>query len=225
MAFVAIGVAAAVGYTLRPRDAVAPPPPIEKLDPKATIVTRGGDAIQLKGARQDLKIEFERQETYKDGQTRLFNVKVLASNRSGRDYTITGREAQVGKDESSFEVKGDVKLETSDGLVAHSEQATYADTEKIVRASGPVRFSRGRMNGTGVGFTFDEQRDILSILDQADVHFAPEGEGRPHGRHRRRVHLRATGSLHALRADHAHGSRWATHRCRRWHGAAVPGSR
>ncbi len=116
MALVAIGVIAAVAYTLRPRETVAPPPPIEKLDPKEKIVTIGGDAIQLKGARQDLKIEFERQATYQDGQTKLFDVKVLASNRSGRDYTITGKEAQVGKDESSFEVKGDVKLETSDGL-------------------------------------------------------------------------------------------------------------
>ena len=179
MALIAISVVAAVAYTLRPRDTVAPPPPIEKLNPQATIVTRGGDAIQLKGAQQDLKIEFERQETYKDGQTKLFNVKVLASNRSGRDYTITGREAQVGKDESSFEVKGEVKLETSDGLIAHSDQANYSDAEKIVRAPGPVKFSRGRMTGTGVGFTFDEQRDVLTILDHADVHFAAEGKEGP----------------------------------------------
>ena len=166
-------------YTLRPRETVAPPPPIEKLDPKEKIVTIGGNAIQLKGARQDLKLEFERQATYQDGQTRLFNVKVLASNRSGRDYTITGKEAQVGKDESSFEVKGDVKLETSDGLIAHSEQATYSDAEKIVRAPGPVKFSRGRMNGTGIGFNFDEQRDMLMILEKADVHFAAEGKEGP----------------------------------------------
>ncbi len=179
MALVAISVIAAVAYTLRPRETVAPPPPIEKLDPKEKIVTTGGNAIQLKGARQDLKLEFERQATYQDGQTRLFNVKVLASNRSGRDYTITGKEAQVGKDESSFEVKGDVKLETSDGLIAHSEQATYSDAEKIVRAPGPVKFSRGRMNGTGIGFNFDEQRDVLTILEKADVDFAPEGKEGP----------------------------------------------
>ena len=104
---------------------------------------------------------------------------MLASNRSGRDYTITGNEVQVGKDESSFEVKGDVKLETSDGLIAHSEQATYSDAEKIVRAPGPVKFSRGRMNGTGIGFNFDEQRDMLTILEKADVHFAPEGKEGP----------------------------------------------
>ncbi len=179
MAVVAIAVIAVVAYTLRPRDAVAPPAPIEKLDPGTKIETRGGDAIQLKGGEQDLKIEFGRQATFEDGQTKLFDVKVLASNRGGRSYTITGKEAQVGKDESSFEIKGDVKLETSDGLVAYSREATYTDADKIVRAPGPVKFSRGRMAGTGEGFHFDEQRDVLSILANADVQFAPEGQEGP----------------------------------------------
>jgi lipopolysaccharide transport protein LptA len=179
VAVVAIGVIAVVAYTMRPRESAAPPAPIEKIDPNEKIVTVGGNAIQLKGAQQDLKIEFGRQATYQDGQTRLFDVKVLASNRGGRSYTITGKEAQVGKDESSFEIKGDVKLETSDGLIAHSAEATYADADKIVRAPGPVKFSRGRMTGTGEGFNFDEQRDALMILANADVHFAPEGQEGP----------------------------------------------
>jgi lipopolysaccharide transport protein LptA len=179
MAFVAITVIAAVAYTLRPREAVTPAKPIGELDPKAKIVTIAGDFIEYEGARQDLKIFFKQQSTDQNDQTRLSDVKVVASNRSGRDYTITGNEMQVGKDESSFEVKGEVKLETSDGLVAHSEQATYFNTEKIVRAPGPVKFSRGRMSGTGVGFNFDEQRDMLMILDQANVHFAPEGKEGP----------------------------------------------
>jgi len=63
-----------------------------------------------------------------------------------------------------------VTTPTSDGLVAHSEQATYSDAEKIVRAPGPVKFSRGRMSGTGIGFNFDEQRDMLTILEQAERH-------------------------------------------------------
>jgi lipopolysaccharide transport protein LptA len=179
VAVLAIGVTAIVAYTMRPREAVAPPPPIEKPNPNATIVTRGGDVVQLKGATQDLKIDFQRQETYKDGQTKLFDVKVLVNNRGGRSYTIIGKEAQVGKDESSFLVKGDVKMETTDGLVANSQEATYTDADKIVRAPGPVTFSRGRMKGTGTGFLFDEQRDTLTILENADVHFAPEGQEGP----------------------------------------------
>ena len=169
LAVVALGVIGVVGYTLRPREVRVAPAPVERMDPKSTIETRGGDVIQLKGSRQDARIEFERQVTYEGGETKLMGVKVTVDNRAGRNYTITGKEAQVGKDQASYDLKGDVKLETNDGLTAFSEQATYTDAEKIVRAPGPVRFTRGRMSGTGVGFTFDEQRNTLWLLDQAKI--------------------------------------------------------
>ena len=38
---------------------------------------------------------------------------------------------------------GDVRLKASDGLVATADSATYADGEGIVRAPGPVTFTRG----------------------------------------------------------------------------------
>src|SRR5688572_26069092 len=164
---------------MRPREAAAPPLPIERLEDKVKIETRGGDVFQWKGTDRDLRLEFQRQVTYEDGQTKLFDVKVVADNRGGRNYTITGDQAQVGKDESSYHVNGNVRMETSDGLVAHAGEATYTDAEKMVRAPGPVKFSRGRMQGTGNGFIYDEQRDVLTILEQADVHFAAEGAEGP----------------------------------------------
>jgi lipopolysaccharide transport protein LptA len=192
VAAVAIGVIAVVLYTMRPREAVAPPAPIEKLAPTEKMVTVGGDAIQWGGAEQDLRIEFRRQATYTDDQNKLFDVKVIANNRSGRNYTITGKEAQVGKNESSFHISGDVRLETSDGLVAHAGEAQYTDAEKMVRAPGPVKFSRGRMRGTGNGFIYDEQRDALTILENADVQFAAEGAEGP-------MDVKAGGFIYARR--------------------------
>jgi lipopolysaccharide transport protein LptA len=179
VAAIAVTVIAVVAYTMRPREAAAPAAPIERIDPKSKIETRGADVIRWKGADRDLHLEFQRQVTYTDDQTRLFDVKVVADNRSGRNYTITGKEAQIGKGESSFHISGEVRMETSDGLVAHSNEATYTDTEKMVRAPGPVKFSRGRMQGTGTGFIYDEQRDALTILENADVHFAAEGKEGP----------------------------------------------
>lgn len=179
LAVIALGVIAAVAYTMRPRESVAPAPQLENIDPQARMETRGADVVRFKGGDRDLRLEFQRQVTYQDNQTRMFDVKVVAENRSGRNYVITGKEAQVGKDESSFHIAGDVRMETSDGLIANASEATYTDAEKMVRAPGPVRFSRGRMNGTGTGFIYDEQRDVLTILDNADVHFAAEGAEGP----------------------------------------------
>lgn len=179
LAIVAIGVIAAVAYTMRPREAVTPPPKLERLDPQATIETRGGDAIQLKGEQRNLRVEFDSQTSNADGETKLRGVKITVENRGGLNYEVTGKEAFVGKANSSYDVRGDVKLKTSDGLVATSQQATYVDAEKIVRIPGEVKFNRGRMTGSGIGFTYDEQRDTMWILDQADVKFAAEGDAGP----------------------------------------------
>jgi lipopolysaccharide export system protein LptA len=176
LALVALSVIGVVAYTLRPRETRVAPPPVARLDPKSTVETRGGDVIQLKGARENLRVAFQGQVTYADGRTKLLDVKVMVDNRGGRSYTIVGKEARVGEDQNSFDVAGDVALETSDGLTAYGASATYTDAEKIVRVPGSVRFTQGRMSGSGVGFTYDEQRDIVTLLDQAVMHFAPEGD-------------------------------------------------
>jgi LPS export ABC transporter protein LptC/lipopolysaccharide transport protein LptA len=176
LAVFAVAIVGVVIYTKRGRDVRAANPPIERIDPKATVETLGGDAIQLRGARQNLRLEFDSQVTYKDGKTKLLGVKAKVDNRGGRNYVITAKEAQIGTDQSTFDASGDVRLETDDGLVATTQQASYVDSEGIVRAPGPVQFSQGRMTGTGVGFTYDEQRDTIWLLDQAVIHFTAEGD-------------------------------------------------
>ena len=49
-----------------------------------------------------------------------------------------------------------MRLAASDGMTVRTEHATYADSDGIVRAPGPVEFTRGRMSGTGVGMTYDK---------------------------------------------------------------------
>ncbi|MGH9202152.1 MAG: LptA/OstA family protein, partial [Vicinamibacterales bacterium] len=101
---------------------------------------------------------------------------VMVDNRGGLNYSITAKERRLGTDQSTYDVSGSVRLETNDGLVATSERASYVDAEGIVRAPGPVQFSQGRMTGTGVGFTYDEQRDTLWLLENAVVQFKAEGD-------------------------------------------------
>lgn len=169
----------AVVYTMRPREKAAPPPTVNRVDPQAVAEVHGLDAIQLKGAERNVRIESKVQTTNAEGEIKLHDVKIMVDNRGGRNYVVTGKEAFLGKQNSSYDVRGDVRLETSDGLVATGQQATYTDAEKIVRVPGAVQFSRGRMSGTGLGFTYDEQRDAMTITDQADVKFAAEGDQGP----------------------------------------------
>lgn len=163
-------------FSLRERAQPAAAPQLARIDPEATIETRGGEVIQLTAARQDIRIEFSGQVTYEDGHSKLLDVTAFIDNRSGRSFTISGDEGQVAPDQSSIEVTGDAVLSTSDGLTAKADVAHYVKSEGIVRAPGAVTFTRGRMSGSGIGFTYDEQRDAMSLLDRAVVHFAPEGD-------------------------------------------------
>ena len=179
MAAIAIGVIAVVAYTMRPRETAKPIEKIERIDPTAKIETTGGNVIQFKGERQNVRIEFNGQTTSQQNETKLLGVKIFVDNRENRSYVVSGKEAFIGQNNSSYDVRGDVKLETSDGLTADGQHATYVDVENIVRVNGPVTFKRGRMSGSGVGFTYDEQRDTMWILDKADVKFAAEGNAAP----------------------------------------------
>jgi len=176
MAAVAIAVIAVVAYTVRPRETAAPPQKLDRIDPNSKFETKEGTVVQWKGDKQNIRIEFEGQTTNQEGENKLHGVKILVDNREGRGYVVTGKEAFIGQQNTSYDVRGDVKLETSDGLIANGQQATYVDVEKIVRVPGPVTFKRGRMSGSGIGFTYDEQRDTMWILDKADVKFAAEGK-------------------------------------------------
>jgi len=47
----------------------------------------------------------------------------------------------------------------------------------MVRAPGPVQFSRTRMSGSGTGMTYDKAQDLLVILDQATIRIGADEEG------------------------------------------------
>ena len=47
----------------------------------------------------------------------------------------------------------------------------------MTRAPGPVRFTRARMTGSSVGASYDRQRDVLWMLDQAHITVAPDDKG------------------------------------------------
>ena len=175
MAAVAISVIAVVAYTVRPRETATPQEKLDRIDPASKAETKEGTVVQWKGDKQNIRIEFEGQTTNNEGENKLLGVKILVDNREGRGYVVTGKEAFIGQRNTSYDVRGNVKLETSDGLIANGQQATYVDVEKIVRVPGAVTFKRGRMSGSGIGFTYDEQRDTMWILDKADVKFAAEG--------------------------------------------------
>jgi lipopolysaccharide export system protein LptA len=154
------------------------PSTISRMDPRAVVQSTGGHLVSVKGTREDVAIDYEKELTYSDGSSRLINVRITTTNRGdGRVFTVTGREGQAFDNPRRYTIDGNVVLEASDGLTARTEHVTYSDADATVRAPGPVEFARKRMTGRGIGFTYDNARDIATILDQAVVHIAPDDKG------------------------------------------------
>ncbi len=150
---------------------------VERLDPTAVSEIKGGDVVQVKGQTRDIRVEFATQVLYSDGSAKYTGFKALVDDRGGRSFEITGNEAQVAAEQSAFDVRGNVGLRTSDGLVATTEQATFAEAEGILRGAGPITFERERVTGSGVGFTYQRSIDRLELLDRAVIDVAPAPNG------------------------------------------------
>ena len=170
--------AAFVARQLKPRDTPPAASVAPKTDPGAIAETTGGTLGKFHGSRQDVSVRFQKQLLYADGTSRLQGVQIVTDERNGsRTFTISGNEGRVGSNDSSIVLDGDVRLQGSDGMTAATEHATYADADGTVRAPGLVQFARGRMQGAGLGMTWEKSADVLTILDQAIVHVAPDAAG------------------------------------------------
>jgi LPS export ABC transporter protein LptC len=178
LALGALAVAVAVGLALKRRDVPVSPPPVVRTDPQALVESTGGRAVRFNRAHEDIRVEYERQLTYKDGSTKLLGVKVAADNRGdGRRFVVTGDEGQVGKDESILTLNGHIKLVEGDGFTVETDAATYDSRDTTVRAPGPVRFHHNRLSGSGIGMLYEKNTDVLTILSKADATVAPDDAG------------------------------------------------
>jgi lipopolysaccharide export system protein LptA len=179
-AFVIVFVAMVV-VAMRDRKNVPPAGAIpERKDPKAVVENpTGGEYRSLKEGRVAFVVKFGSQFMYPDGRTKFGNGFEITSERNGRTFIVNSREAvivQKGADLQSAVFTGAVKL-TSAGLEVTGEEATYDEAEGIVKVPGAVAFQRGRMKGTGVGATYDRNREVLWLLDKAHITVAPDEKG------------------------------------------------
>ena len=171
---------AAVLYVALRREPARPrATPVTRADPAAAVESTRGVAVQLKGEKEEFKVESDESLLYANGMRKLKGVKVTVAQRAGRNFVLTADEAVVGAGESALEASGHIVLTVSDGLVVMMDQASYTESDGVVRAPGPVLFRKGRTSGSGVGMTYDKNRDVLWLLDRADIEIdaSPKGAG------------------------------------------------
>ena len=167
--------------------APAGPPPIKPLDQNAQQQTTGGGHLErYREGRVAFSVKFGGELSYADGRTRLFDGVEITLPKNNKTVTVKGREAELtappDRDIGTARLSGGVTLTTSDGMTVASERVDYDDRDGIAKIPGPLTFTRGRMKGSGVGGTYDRNRDVLWILDRAKVDVSPDekGEGAVH---------------------------------------------
>jgi lipopolysaccharide export system protein LptA len=157
---------------------------VKKLDPNAIVQSSGKVEFgRLEAGKPSFSIKADSQVTYEDGRSRFVgNVKVGIPDRNGRSVLIEAAEADVkappgttGVDTGVF--KGGVKMTTSDGVTVQAATASYDGATQMTTIPGPLTFAKGRMNGSGVGATYDQNRAVLWILQNAKVDVAPDDKG------------------------------------------------
>lgn len=154
----------------------------KKVDPKAVVQGGAGNYTHTTAGKTSFSIKFGNQLTYADDRSKFGGgVTVVLPDKNGRTVTIESQDAELtrppGKEVGTAVFSGGIKLTTSDGIVVTSATATYDDDEKITRIPGPLTFKKGRMTGSSVGGTYDQERAVLWLLDQAKVDVVPDKQG------------------------------------------------
>jgi LPS export ABC transporter protein LptC/lipopolysaccharide transport protein LptA len=173
LVFLAVATAIGVAMSVRKRPVPTNASDVKRLDPKAVAESANGRLSQMTGMKIPGFLEFQRNFTYDDGSVRFIQAK-LTTRRAGREFHLSGNEARVGKEQSHMEVSGNVYLTASDGLKVRTDRATYGSKERVVRAPNLVKFVKGTLRGSGVGMTYDEERDVLWLLKDVKITVAPD---------------------------------------------------
>ncbi|MGH9240136.1 MAG: LPS export ABC transporter periplasmic protein LptC, partial [Vicinamibacterales bacterium] len=181
VALVGVASALAVYLAMGERRAAPPPTPVQYRDPKAVVSITGSLLKSFSGEFKDFDIDAERTEIYEDGSTKLSGdrpVTIVVRKGESRTFRITAREAKADKDRNFFELTGPVRLEDSDGFWLETATATMNRVDSIAHVPGTATFGKGRMSGSGEGFSYDEKRQILLISKDARVKTVDEA-GKP----------------------------------------------
>jgi lipopolysaccharide export system protein LptA len=173
----AVALVVAVAFAFQRRVAVSSST-VSRTDPKAIVESVRGHRTRFNADKEQVDIKYDTLRVYPDGSAAASKVTVTTERAGGRTFVLTALEARIGKGETTYEFDGDVHLTASDGLSVAADRATYNEADGIVRAPGAVKFSRGRMNGSGVGFSYDKHRDVITIRKDVVVDTAPGAGGR-----------------------------------------------
>ena len=140
-------------------------------DPQVQIYNpEGGKNVLFSNGKKAFDVHFGEHIGMADGRQLMSKGVKIFTTRNGRNLTINSQSAEISQKAENFEkvlLKGDVWLSGEGGMDVRTEEATYTESDGIVRMPGAVQFRKGRLSGNGVGSTYDLNREVLWLTDKA----------------------------------------------------------
>ncbi|CAN5878530.1 hypothetical protein BH24ACI5_BH24ACI5_04430 [soil metagenome] len=159
--------------------------PPTRIDPECSLENSEGGTRHLTdpSGRKRWEATFGSSCGLPDGRLRMAKGVQVTINRGEGSFVVKADETDVtskGSDVSLAVFRGNVRLTGAGGLDVTASEATYTDADGMIRIPGPLEFTKGRMRGSGVGGTYDQNREVLWILDQSKIAVAAgaDGQGR-----------------------------------------------
>jgi lipopolysaccharide export system protein LptA len=180
IAVAVVGLASAAGVYFATGQRRVPPPstPIHAEVPEAVVESSDCSLNSFLGVTKNFEVECHKLVRYEDGRTQLTGnpLRIRVRKDDGRTFTVTGTETWVSQDQNSFEVSGSpVRLEGNDGFWLETDRTTVSRLTQVSHVPGAATFGKGRMSGSGTGFSYDNNREILVIAKDVRVKTVDEG--------------------------------------------------
>jgi lipopolysaccharide transport protein LptA len=183
IAIFVIGFVVVLVMTLR-QERVTPSqdPPPARMDKEATVETPGGIDTRHTDAsgRVVFALKAMKHLRYPDGRNVVSDNVEITTSRHDKNLVVKADHGELmpeGNDLKWGRFRGHVGLTTDGGVTVEAGEAHYTKENGMVTIPGPMTFTKGRMRGSGVGATYDQNREVLWILDQATIAVAPGTDG------------------------------------------------
>ncbi len=140
----------------------------------------GGKNAFFSAGKKVFDVQFGSHVGLADGRQLLSKGVKILTTRNGKNLTISADTAEItqkGTEFAAMLLKGDVSLSGEGDLDIRSGEASYAESDGVVRMPGAVTFQKARLKGSGVGATYDLNREVMWLLDKAAFSVAADKDG------------------------------------------------
>lgn len=137
----------------------------------------GVNYVEIKEGKRQWELNASVANYFKQKEIAVFeDVTLSFFSREGRDFVIKGKRGFYDSSKGNIELKGAVRVKTSDGYFMDTDAIEYNEKEKKVLSAGKVSFSGKDIKGEGGKMILDLEREKLFLENGVKVVIHPQGE-------------------------------------------------